>query len=182
MQTVYAFLKGIEDGTVTPGQPTSEEPVPQKIDFKKFFKKNEVVCMICNKSFKTLKRHLSKAHGLTPKDYKKQFNIPAKYNLIATAYSAERKKAALDRGQGDILAKARAVRAAKKAVVTPAPVQEGYSNSSGSATKAPTSAPAKASCKESKLLQLKRHQLQLKRPLLLVKRLQLQKRRNPFPA
>lgn len=127
MQMVYSFLKGVEDGNV---QPTTQAPVeaaaPQKINFKQIFKKDEVVCLICNKGFKTLKRHLSKSHNLTPREYKKQFNIPAKYALIATAYSDERKKAALDRGQGEILSKARAARAAKKVTVpvvkTKAPV------------------------------------------------------------
>ncbi len=116
MQMVYSFLKGVEEGNVQQTTPV-EEPKPQKINFKQIFKKDEVVCMICNKGFKTLKRHLSKSHNLTPREYKKQFNIPTKYALIATAYSAERKKAALDRGQGEILAKARAVRAAKKVSV-----------------------------------------------------------------
>jgi len=119
MQMVYSFLKSVEEGNVPIAVtvPPAEEPISQKINFKQIFKKDEVICLICNKGFKTLKRHLSKAHGLKPGEYKKQFNIPAKYALIATAYSEERKKAALDRGQGEILAKARAARVAKKAAI-----------------------------------------------------------------
>jgi predicted transcriptional regulator len=119
MQMVYSFLKSVEEGNapIVAAVPSVEEPITQKINFKQIFKKDEVICMVCSKGFKTLKRHLSKAHGLKPGEYRKQFNIPAKYALIAAAYSEERKKAALDRGQGEILAKARAVRAAQKATI-----------------------------------------------------------------
>ncbi len=125
MNMIYSFLKGVEAGDVQPTtQAPAEEAKPQKINFKQYFKKDEVVCLICNKSFKTLKRHLLIAHDLKPGAYRKQFSIPAKYTLVATAYSEQRKKDALDRGQGEILAKARAVRAAKNAkpVVVVAPV------------------------------------------------------------
>ncbi len=117
MQMVYSFLKGIESGDAHVTALTPGEPKLQKINFKQIFKKDEVICLICNKGFKTLKRHLSQAHQLKPGEYKKQFGIPSKYALIASSYSEERKKAAIDRGQGDILAKAREARAAKKAVV-----------------------------------------------------------------
>lgn len=125
MQVISKHLMNIEAGTTVDNSASEvEEPSAKKINFKQIFKKDEVICLICNKGFKTLKRHLSKAHGLKPGEYKKQFNIPAKYNLIATAYSEERKQAALDRGQGEILAKARAAHAARKveASKTKAPV------------------------------------------------------------
>jgi predicted transcriptional regulator len=121
MKMIYSLLKGVEDGSA---QAPVAVPVPQKINFMQYFKKDVVICLICNKGFKTLKRHLAIAHDLKPSAYRKQFNIPAKFNLVATAYSEQRKKDALDRGQGEILAKARAVRAAKNAkpVAVVAPV------------------------------------------------------------
>lgn len=117
MQMVYSFLKSVEEGTVLPViQESPAEIKPQKINLKQFFKKEEVICMICNKSFKALKRHLTVVHDLKPGEYKKQFGIPSKQSLVAKAYSEKWRQAALDRGQGEILAKARAVRAAKKTV------------------------------------------------------------------
>jgi predicted transcriptional regulator len=114
---------------------------------KEAFKKNEVVCMICGKGgFKTLTRHLGSAHQLKPSAYKKEFGIPSKQSLSAKSYSESRKQMALDRGLGDNLAKARAVRmgniAAKKAALAkPAKVK------APAADKAPVAkvkAPAKA--------------------------------------
>ena len=118
MQMVYSFLKNVEDGTVLPvTQEPSAETKPQKVNLKQYFKKDEVICMICNKGFKALKRHLTVVHDLKPGEYKKQFGIPSKQSLVAKAYSEKWRQAALDRGQGEILAKARAVRAAKKAAI-----------------------------------------------------------------
>ena len=118
MQMVYSFLKGVEEGNAQPPtQAPVEETKPQKINFKKVFKDNEVICLICNKGFKALKRHLTVAHDLKPGEYRKQFGIPAKQSLVAKAYSEKWRQAANDRGQGEILAKARAVRAAKNVVV-----------------------------------------------------------------
>ena len=118
MQIVYSFLKSVEEGNVQPPAQTAvEETKPQKINFKKIFKDNEVICLICNKGFKALKRHLTVAHDLKPGEYRKQFGIPSKQSLVAKAYSEKWRQAANDRGQGEILAKAREARAAKKAVV-----------------------------------------------------------------
>lgn len=118
MQMVYSFLKNVEEGTVLSViQEPLVETKPQKINLKQFFKKDEVICMICNKAFKALKRHLTVVHDLKPGEYKKQFGIPSKQSLVAKAYSEKWRQAALDRGQGEILAKARAVRAAKKTAV-----------------------------------------------------------------
>ena len=118
MQMVYSFLKTVEDGTALPvTQEPPAEAKPQKIHLKQYFKKDEVICMICNKGFKALKRHLTVVHDLKPGEYKKQFGIPTKQSLVAKAYSEKWRQAALDRGQGEILAKARAVRAAKKAAI-----------------------------------------------------------------
>jgi predicted transcriptional regulator len=124
MQMVYGFLKGIESGNAPESIPVSQEPEevkPQKLNFKKIFKDDEVICLICNKGFKTLKRHLQMAHQLTDKEYRTQFNIPASQSLVAKNYSEERKKAALDRGQGDIMAKGRAAKKATQAETTAKP-------------------------------------------------------------
>jgi len=115
---VHAALKALESGQVVEG---SEEAKPT-MTVKEAFKKNEVVCMVCGKGgFKTLARHLSTAHQMIPREYKKQFGIPSKQALSAKSYSEARRKMAQDRGLADNLAKAREVRMgniAAKAAVT----------------------------------------------------------------
>jgi predicted transcriptional regulator len=43
--------------------------------------------MVCGKGLKSLKRHLSTAHDMTPAKYCEMFGIPADTPLDAKAYS-----------------------------------------------------------------------------------------------
>jgi predicted transcriptional regulator len=143
MVSISTMIKAIDEGTLQEPTVIAAEPAAQKINFKQIFKKDEVICLICNKGFKTLKKHLKVSHSITDREYKKQFNIPAKQALIAKNYSDERKQAALERGQGDILAKARAARSAQKAAAA-APVKAVKASKPVKSTKAPAAAAKKA--------------------------------------
>ncbi|ANA41797.1 MucR family transcriptional regulator (plasmid) [Geobacter anodireducens] len=117
IQKVHAALKTLETGAaIAEAAPAAEQP--KQLTLKQAFKKDAVVCMICGKSFTTLKRHLSMAHDLKPGQYRKQFNIPASMPLAAKSYSESRRQAAQERGLGDILAKAREKRSAAKKEAT----------------------------------------------------------------
>lgn len=111
LQKVHAALKALEAGETLPTEASQQK----QFTIKQAFKKDEVICMICGKGFKTLKRHLAQAHELKPGQYRKQFNIPASTPLVAKNYSEARRQAANDRGLGDALVKARATRAANAA-------------------------------------------------------------------
>lgn len=108
IENVFASLKALENGTsgIVPEQ-------SRQLTLKQAFKKDEVVCMVCGKGgFKTLKRHLTMAHGLKPGEYRKQFGIPSTQSLAAKSYSESRRQMAIDKGLGDGLARARAKKAA----------------------------------------------------------------------
>lgn len=119
IHAVYSTLKALESGESIPaaGSATTESPATPALTIKQAFKKDEVVCMICNKGFKTLKRHLAMAHQLKPGEYRKQFGIPSTQSLAAKSYSEARRQMALDKGLGAGLVKFRADKAAKKLVV-----------------------------------------------------------------
>ena len=89
------MIKAVDDGTAQESaainNQQSEEPVLQKINFKKVFKEKEVICLICNKSFRTLKRHLTQVHNISDKEYRAKFNIPAKQPLAAKEYSDKKR-------------------------------------------------------------------------------------------
>lgn len=69
--------------------------------------------MECQKGgFKTLKKHLSTAHQMTPGQYRKKFGIKSSQKLAAKNFSDARRQAAQDRGMNDVLAKAREKRMA----------------------------------------------------------------------
>jgi predicted transcriptional regulator len=111
LRKIHSTLQNLESGNEVAA--IEEKPA---LSGKQSIKKNEVICLICNKGgFKTLTRHLNTAHGIKPKDYKKQFGIPASQSLSAKSLTESRKKNAIEKGLGDNLAKARATRAANLA-------------------------------------------------------------------
>ncbi len=115
MDFFAAKLTSIDSGSaicedVTALLAKEETEAPTKIDLKKIFKKDEVICLICNKGFKTLKRHLTTIHHISDKEYKIKFGISPQQNLVAKAYS-DRKKA--DAQRNNLGAKMQAGRKAK---------------------------------------------------------------------
>jgi len=115
LQTVHAALKNLEQGvSVTELPQTSATDVKEStLTVRQAFKKDEVICMVCQKGgFKTLKKHLSTSHQLTPGQYRKQFGIKSSQKLAAKNFSDARRQAAEDRGMNDVLAKAREKRMA----------------------------------------------------------------------
>jgi len=106
LKELHDTLAALERGEVpAAAEEASNEPAVSR---KKAFGKDKIFCMICGKGFKTLSRHLRTAHEMTPKDYRKQFDIPSSQSLAAKNYSESRRQMAVDRGLADNLAKARA--------------------------------------------------------------------------
>ena len=115
LQTVHAALKNLEQGlnAVELSEVAGGETKDNTISIRQAFRKDEVICMVCQKGgFKTLKKHLTTAHQLTPGQYRKQFGIKSSQKLAAKSFSDARRKAAEERGMTDILAKAREKRMA----------------------------------------------------------------------
>ena len=81
-------------------------------DWKASIGKNTITCLICGYSGKLLTPHLKSKHKLTPREYRKQFEIPARTPLVSKAYRAKRSKIAKETGIGE---KLRQARKAKKA-------------------------------------------------------------------
>jgi predicted transcriptional regulator len=103
IKQVYNVLASLDGGAIL------EEPVSENagnvtkpsIPLKDIVKAKYVVCLVCGKKLKTLKRHLLEAHGLVPKEYYQRFDLdPKKFPLVCKEYSAARSKMAKDRGLG----------------------------------------------------------------------------------
>jgi predicted transcriptional regulator len=101
----------IESGGMVAAEGMSAEAaVPT--DWKASIGKNTITCMICGYSGKLLTPHLKNKHQVTPREYRKQFDIPARTPLVSKAYRAKRSKIAKETGIGE---KLRQARKAKKA-------------------------------------------------------------------
>jgi predicted transcriptional regulator len=80
----------------------------------KAFGADKVGCCVCGKWFTTLKKHLAVSHNMTPKEYRKKFDIPSKTPLVARKYSEAKKKIAQEKGLAEKLAEGRRRRAMNK--------------------------------------------------------------------
>ncbi len=97
-----------------------KKPVYEQIDLTNVFRDDKVVCLECSKEFGSLNRHLTLTHKMTPAEYKQKYNIPAKQKLCCKNLSENAKKSAIDRGQGNVMAKGRAAKKAATAEATEA--------------------------------------------------------------
>ena len=115
LSDVYNALNRLDRGEViSTSNPEEQGPAVSR---KKAFGKDEVFCMICGKGMTTLSRHLKTFLDLSASEYRKRFDIPRTQSLASKSYSEKRRQMAIDRGLGEKLAKARAVRSKGKGKV-----------------------------------------------------------------
>lgn len=62
-----------------------------------------IVCLECGGNFKSLKRHVKSAHGLTIEEYKEKFGLEDSYPTVAEEYSLQRSKLAKAKNLGGYL-------------------------------------------------------------------------------
>jgi len=88
--------------------------VTPSVDPFKSVQRNKVICLECGQEFRQLTNAHLKSHGLTAKEYRKKWGLPARYPLVAKALVAKRRKLAKERGLGERLKKAREEKRASK--------------------------------------------------------------------
>ena len=111
IQAVFAKLSSLA-GTEGADEPVSSEVKPA-VPVNKAFGADKVFCLECGKGFTTLKKHLTISHNLSPKEYRKKFNIPSKTPLVARNYSESKRKIAQKLGLAAKLAEGRKKRGRK---------------------------------------------------------------------
>lgn len=103
-------------GDAAPEKPASADegsaarPLEPAVPLAAAFASDRVFCMVCGKGMKTLKRHISTAHGMKPGQYRKAFGIPAGTSLVAREYSEARQAMAQTVNLAARLEKARAAK------------------------------------------------------------------------
>jgi ROS/MUCR transcriptional regulator protein len=61
---------------------------------------NHLVCLVCGKQLRMLRRHLATEHGLTPGQYREAFGLKSDYPMTASNYSRQRSELAKQHGLG----------------------------------------------------------------------------------
>jgi predicted transcriptional regulator len=115
---LQAVADTLEDLAGEPeAQVAAARPVPTAVkapaEWKASIGRKAITCMTCGYSGKLLTPHLRSKHQTTPRDYRKQFGIPARTPLVSKAYRAKRSKIAKEIGLGEKLREARKAKKAK---------------------------------------------------------------------
>lgn len=89
--TLTCLAGGLDDAAPEP---------PPAVPIDASVGKDAIICLGCGKSFKTLKRHISTKHGLSPADYRARWGLSKDYPLVAPSYSKRRADTAKKIGLG----------------------------------------------------------------------------------
>ncbi|ESX24125.1 MucR family transcriptional regulator [Mesorhizobium sp. LSJC264A00] len=92
---IYGALQGI-------GKAVAEPIVKQDppVSIKKSVSPEFIICMEDGKRFKSLKRHLNVHYKLSPDEYRRKWNLPSDYPMVAPNYAASRSAMAKASGLG----------------------------------------------------------------------------------
>jgi predicted transcriptional regulator len=80
-------------------EPAAEAQKPA-VNPKKSVYDDHIVCLEDGKKYKSLKRHLTAHHGLSPDEYRAKWGLPSDYPMVAPGYSAARSALAKKMGLG----------------------------------------------------------------------------------
>lgn len=94
---VYVALERTVSGIAPAPAP---EPLKPAVPVKKSVFPDFIVCLEDGKKFKSLKRHLRTAYGMTPEDYREKWGLPADYPMVAPNYAEVRSALARKTGLG----------------------------------------------------------------------------------
>lgn len=96
IQTVGRALAALGRESIGPA-PTRRAPA---VPVRRSIQEDHLVCLVCGKQQKTLRRHLDVAHQLTPEAYRELFGLKSSYPMMASSYARQRSEAARRSGLG----------------------------------------------------------------------------------
>lgn len=94
--SVHAALERIGSGA----EEQAKEELRPAVPIKKSITPDYVICLDDGKKFKSLKRHLRTAYGLTPDQYRVRWDLPSDYPMVAPNYAKARSELATKMGLG----------------------------------------------------------------------------------
>jgi predicted transcriptional regulator len=95
----------------------AEAPVPA-VPIRRSVTRDYMVCLEDGEKFRSLKRHLRSAHGMTPEQYRARWRLAHDYPMVAPSYAKARSELAKKLGLGQQRRKAAAKAAAHSARVS----------------------------------------------------------------
>jgi predicted transcriptional regulator len=96
IRTVHQALQGLGQEAA----PISEERPKPAVPIGKSIQHDYIVCLEDGKRLKMLKRYLRSRYDLSPEEYRRRWNLPPDYPMVAPAYAARRSDFAKQIGLG----------------------------------------------------------------------------------
>ncbi|MEM1389249.1 MAG: MucR family transcriptional regulator [Pseudomonadota bacterium] len=102
IRSVFGTLTSLETGVPEPEEAEESAPGPliPAVPIDQSVTKDAIICLEDGKSFKTLKRHLNAAYGMTPDQYRERWGLSKDYPMVAPSYSKKRAATAKKIGLG----------------------------------------------------------------------------------
>ncbi|MEM8825977.1 MAG: MucR family transcriptional regulator [Pseudomonadota bacterium] len=94
IQQVYKALSDLSS------EGEEEEPQEPAVSIRSSIKPDYIVCLEDGKKLKMLKRHLMTSYNMTPDDYRRKWNLPSDYPMVAPNYAKQRRELAKKIGLG----------------------------------------------------------------------------------
>jgi predicted transcriptional regulator len=92
------------------------------VPVRRSIQRDHLLCLVCGKPQKVLKRHLAVQHDLTPAQYRERFGLKPDYPMASPSYVQRRREVALQTGLGRPKQPARRRRKMSAAKSSPAEV------------------------------------------------------------
>lgn len=96
IQTVY---KGLSD-TAFPPDIENEHPLEPAVPIAESLRDDVIICLEDGLPFQSLKRHLRVKYNMSPEAYRKKWDLPADYPMVAPDYAKRRSALAKRSGLG----------------------------------------------------------------------------------
>ena len=104
----------------TAPEPVEVEKPEPAVPIRRSIQRDHLLCLVCGKPQKVLKRHLAVRHDLTPAQYRERFGLKPDYPMAAPSYVQRRREVALQTGLGRLKKPARRPRKKSTAKSSPA--------------------------------------------------------------
>lgn len=88
------------NGTEAVAASVATTPQEPAVPVKKSITPDFIISLEDGKKFRSLKRHLMTAYGMTPQQYRTKWGLPPDYPMVAPNYAAQRSKLARQIGFG----------------------------------------------------------------------------------
>lgn len=96
IKKVHASLAAATAGE----QKFDESPRHPAVPIKSLVSNDYLICLEDGKKLKMLRRHLKRAYGMTPEQYRARWGLPSDYPMVAPSYAAIRSELAKKMGLG----------------------------------------------------------------------------------